>query len=72
MRSDGADTNVHHRTTVSPTGEEDPQLCADSKVDTLFNSAEGNTYVFKGKYIASIICLFSETIDVKIYNIGAL
>lgn len=26
----------------------DPSLCADSKFDTIFNSAEGYTYVFKG------------------------
>ncbi|XP_011311133.1 matrix metalloproteinase-14 isoform X2 [Fopius arisanus] len=46
----GTDTNVHHRTTASPTGEEDQELCSDPKVDTMFNSADGNTYVFKGDH----------------------
>ena len=44
---DGSDT--HQRTTnAPPKGEEDPMLCIDSKIDTMFNSAEGSTYVFKG------------------------
>lgn len=29
-------------------GAPDPSLCADSKFDAIFNSAEGYTYVFKG------------------------
>lgn len=37
-------------TTVSPS-EEDSELCTNSKVDTMFNSAEGHMYVFKGTYI---------------------
>lgn len=46
----GKGTNVFHQTTeASVTGEEDPQLCSNSKIDTIFNSAEGHTYVFKGK-----------------------
>ncbi|XP_048514142.1 matrix metalloproteinase-14 isoform X3 [Athalia rosae] len=40
----------NHRTTVAPPGEEDPQLCTDPQVDTMFNSAEGHTYVFKGEH----------------------
>ncbi|XP_077295202.1 matrix metalloproteinase 1 [Arctopsyche grandis] len=31
-------------------GTEDERLCKDSKIDTLFNSAEGVTYAFKGDY----------------------
>ncbi|XP_016905170.1 matrix metalloproteinase-14 isoform X3 [Apis cerana] len=34
-------------TTASPS-EEDSELCTNSKVDTMFNSAEGHMYVFKG------------------------
>ncbi|KAG8034818.1 hypothetical protein G9C98_007894 [Cotesia typhae] len=48
--NDVAGTEVHQRTTSSPTGEEDSVLCTDSKVDTMFNSAEGHTYVFKGDH----------------------
>ncbi|XP_024943528.1 matrix metalloproteinase-14 isoform X4 [Cephus cinctus] len=40
----------HHRTTVSPNGEEDPLLCTDPKIDTMFNSAEGHTYAFKDEH----------------------
>lgn len=29
-------------------GSEDEKLCTDSKIDTLFNSADGSTYAFKG------------------------
>ncbi|CAD6208947.1 GSCOCG00010761001-RA-CDS [Cotesia congregata] len=50
FHNDVAGTEVHQRTTSSPTGEEDSVLCTDSKVDTMFNSAEGHTYVFKGDY----------------------
>ncbi|KZC09460.1 Matrix metalloproteinase-14 [Dufourea novaeangliae] len=35
-------------TTVAPPSEEDSELCTDPKVDTMFNSAEGHIYVFKG------------------------
>lgn len=45
----GSETNYNHRTTAAPPGEEDPLLCSDPKVDTMFNSAEGQTYAFKGK-----------------------
>ncbi|XP_023247076.1 matrilysin-like, partial [Copidosoma floridanum] len=37
-------------TTVSYSSEEDLLICIDSRIDTLFNSAEGYTYVFKGNY----------------------
>ncbi|XP_011505400.1 PREDICTED: matrix metalloproteinase-14 isoform X1 [Ceratosolen solmsi marchali] len=44
-------TNIYQRTTNIPLlGEEDSQLCLDSKIDTIFNSAEGHTYVFKDEY----------------------
>ncbi|XP_043469115.1 matrix metalloproteinase-14 isoform X3 [Leptopilina heterotoma] len=46
----GSETNYNHRTTSAPPGEEDPLLCSDPKVDTMFNSAEGHTYAFKGQY----------------------
>ncbi|XP_034951393.1 matrix metalloproteinase-14 isoform X2 [Chelonus insularis] len=39
-----------YRSSTTPTGEEDAQLCTDPKVDTMFNSAEGQIYVFKGDY----------------------
>ncbi|XP_073984475.1 matrix metalloproteinase 1 isoform X2 [Rhodnius prolixus] len=35
-------------TTEPPGEEEDAELCNDATVDTLFNSAEGVTYAFKG------------------------
>ncbi|XP_054013663.1 matrix metalloproteinase-14 isoform X4 [Hylaeus anthracinus] len=35
-------------TTTSPPSEEDSELCTDPKVDTMFNSAEGHMYAFKG------------------------
>lgn len=37
-------------TTQEPPGTDgsDAELCADTKVDTLFNSAAGETFVFKG------------------------
>ncbi|XP_063993131.1 matrix metalloproteinase-14 isoform X3 [Diachasmimorpha longicaudata] len=50
IEADDKDTNVHQKTTSSPTGEEDDELCTNPKVDTMFNSAEGNTYVFKGDH----------------------
>uniref|UniRef100_A0A348G5Z0 Matrix metalloproteinase14 n=1 Tax=Odontomachus monticola TaxID=613454 RepID=A0A348G5Z0_ODOMO len=34
----------------SPPAEEDPELCKDPKVDAMFNSKDGETIVFKGKY----------------------
>lgn len=39
------------RTTQEPPDTEgsDADLCADTKVDTMFNSAAGETFVFKGK-----------------------
>jgi len=38
-------------TTQEPPGTEgsDAELCTDTKVNTLFNSAEGETFVFKGE-----------------------
>lgn len=41
-------TEIHHRTTSAPSGEEDQTLCNDPKVDAMFSSAEGHPYVFKG------------------------
>ncbi|KAK0158536.1 hypothetical protein PV328_009527 [Microctonus aethiopoides] len=43
-------TEIHHRTTSAPSGEEDQTLCNDPKVDAMFSSAEGHPYVFKGDY----------------------
>ena len=34
-----------------PAGKEDPQLCKNASFDTIFNSSEGATYVFKGENI---------------------
>ncbi|XP_050353674.1 matrix metalloproteinase-14 isoform X2 [Nymphalis io] len=36
-------------TTPQPSAE-DPALCADPNIDTIFNSAEGSTFVFKGEH----------------------
>ncbi|XP_063224622.1 matrix metalloproteinase-14 isoform X3 [Bacillus rossius redtenbacheri] len=35
-------------TSTEKTSNEDPLLCRDGSIDTIFNSAEGATYVFKG------------------------
>lgn len=32
------------------TPEGDPELCNDGKIDAIFNSAEGVTYLFKGNF----------------------
>lgn len=41
----------------SPPGEEDPGLCKDPKVDAMFESKDGETFVFKGTYENHIILL---------------
>jgi len=45
-------SNGPHTTTTTqppvPSGE-DAELCQDASVDTLFNSADGVTYAFKGR-----------------------
>lgn len=38
------------RATTQPPPVEDPALCGDPKFDTIFNSANGDTCIFKGKY----------------------
>ncbi|XP_013166430.1 PREDICTED: matrix metalloproteinase-14 [Papilio xuthus] len=38
------------RATTPPSSTEDAALCADSSFDTIFNSADGATFVFKGEY----------------------
>lgn len=48
--SESTDTKVNSKTTVPPPGEEDTQLCSDSKIDTMFDSAEGHSYAFKGDH----------------------
>ncbi|XP_031783895.1 matrix metalloproteinase 1 isoform X1 [Nasonia vitripennis] len=46
---DGGESNIHQRTThLPPSSEEDSQLCSNPKIDTIFNSAEGDTFVFRG------------------------
>ncbi|XP_046410034.1 matrix metalloproteinase-14 isoform X1 [Neodiprion fabricii] len=47
---DSGSGTKHHHTTIAPPGEEDPQLCTDPQIDTMFNSAEGHTYAFKGEH----------------------
>lgn len=44
-------------TTQEPPGTEgsDAELCTDTKVNALFNSAEGETFVFKGTYTTGIM-----------------
>lgn len=39
--------SVPRATTQQPSAE-DPALCADPKFDTIFNSADGGTFIFKG------------------------
>lgn len=43
---------VKPQTEEPPGSEEDGELCNDATVDTLFNSAEGVTYAFKGTIMA--------------------
>ncbi|XP_014360479.2 matrix metalloproteinase-14 isoform X2 [Papilio machaon] len=38
------------RVTTPPSSTEDAALCADPSFDTIFNSADGATFVFKGEY----------------------
>ncbi|XP_041974462.1 matrix metalloproteinase-14 isoform X2 [Aricia agestis] len=47
----GAASNpsVPRVTTQAPSAE-DPALCADPSIDTIFNSADGSTFVFKGDH----------------------
>ena len=33
-----------------PASDGDPELCNDGSIDAIFNSKEGDTYVFKGIY----------------------
>ncbi|XP_066601037.1 stromelysin-2 isoform X2 [Prorops nasuta] len=50
-RGSGSSPGVHvAKTTTTPPSVQDPELCMDPKVDTMFNSAEGATYVFKGQH----------------------
>lgn len=37
------------RVTTPQPSAEDPALCSDPKFDTIFNSADGATFIFKGK-----------------------
>lgn len=47
----GRTTTKPPRTTEAPPhGGDETLLCKDSKIDTIFNSAQGETYVFKDKY----------------------
>lgn len=46
--SAGSGSGSHPTTEEAPT-EEDAELCNDATIDTIFNSAEGVTYAFKGK-----------------------
>ncbi|XP_050539093.1 matrix metalloproteinase-19 isoform X2 [Daktulosphaira vitifoliae] len=48
--STGQGSGKKTTTEEAPTEGSDAELCADSKVDALFNSAEGDTFVFKGDY----------------------
>ncbi|XP_052123975.1 stromelysin-3 isoform X2 [Frankliniella occidentalis] len=47
--SDSAGTSNRHSTTEAPT-EEDAELCTSASVDTIFNSADGSTFAFKGQH----------------------
>ena len=46
---DEYDFSGRKTTPATPRGEEDSTLCSNMKFDTIFNSAEGHTYVFKGQ-----------------------
>lgn len=42
-------TDSKPQTEEPPPDNEDAELCNDATIDTIFNSAEGVTYAFKGK-----------------------
>ncbi|XP_046668364.1 matrix metalloproteinase-2 isoform X3 [Homalodisca vitripennis] len=46
--SDGKSSGRKPQTEEPPVEGEDGELCADATIDTIFNSAEGVTYAFKG------------------------
>ncbi|XP_034238116.1 matrix metalloproteinase-16 isoform X3 [Thrips palmi] len=46
--SDSAGTSNRH--TTEPPSEEDAELCTSASVDTMFNSADGSTFAFKGQH----------------------
>lgn len=51
------------------TGGSDEQLCVDSKVDAMFNSAEGDTFAFKGMkhpYLISFLIYYKQKLYVTI------
>ncbi|XP_058789744.1 stromelysin-3 isoform X2 [Phymastichus coffea] len=53
LKSEAIEIGTKHQqltTNIPPTKEEDAQLCLDSKIDTIFDSAESETYIFKGQY----------------------
>lgn len=51
-------------TTPQPSAE-DPALCADPNIDTIFNSADGATFVFKGKSASKLV--FCQIYIMNIY-----
>jgi matrix metalloproteinase-14 (membrane-inserted) len=60
-------TGVKTTTTTehSVPSSEDAELCNDASVDAMFNSADGVTYVFKGRQILSAQPLTKPSVDGK-------
>lgn len=46
--NDGGEEDEEGNETTNSKSGEDPLLCKNPKVDTIFNTADGNTYIFKG------------------------
>lgn len=46
----GPSVPTNPRTSTQPPTIEDAALCADPRIDTIFNSADGATFVFKGEH----------------------
>lgn len=48
--NDGGGDDYDNNDTRNPSASDDPILCKNPKVDTVFNTADGKTYIFKGNY----------------------
>lgn len=45
--------------------DEQPDICDDSKIDTIFTSSDGHVYVFKGETLTRF-CLVEEVTNMRI------
>lgn len=61
-------TTAEPPTPSTPTSDGDIELCNDGSIDTIFNSEDGVTYVFKGKpdKLSSMIEWAMVYVDIKL------